>query len=70
MQALVLLHPNFDWPFIVETDASEIVTRGILSQYRDNGHLHPCTYRNCKMSLVEQNYYIYDKELLSIVLAF
>jgi len=70
MQALVLLHPNFKRPFIVETDAFDTATRDILSQHRDDGHLHPCAYHSSKMSPVKQNYDIYDKELLSIVLTF
>jgi len=40
MQAPVLLHPNFDWPFIVETNAFDTTIGGILFQYGDNSHLH------------------------------
>lgn len=47
-----------------------MATGGILSQCGEDGHLHPCAYRSSKMSPAEQNYDIYDKELLSIVLAF
>ena len=42
----------------------------ILSQYGADGQLHPCSYRSSKMTPTEQNYDIYDKELLSVVLAF
>jgi len=70
LQAPVLIHPNFELPFVVETDASDSATGGIISQKGEDGHLHPCAYRSSKMSLVEQNYDIYDKELLAIVLAF
>ena len=69
-QAPVLVHPDFQRPFVIETDASDTATGGILSQYASDGHLHPCAYRSSKMSLTEQNYDIYDKELLSIVHAF
>ena len=69
-EAPVLLHPQFDKPFIIETDASDTATGGILSQYGPDGLLHPCAYRSSKMSAAEENYDIYDKELLSIVLAF
>lgn len=66
----ILTHPKFDQPIIIETDASDAATGGILSQQADDGYLHPCAYRSSKMSPAEQQYDIYDKELLSIVLAF
>ena len=69
-QASVLLHPDFQRPFIIETNASNIATGGIISQYASDGHLHPCAYRSSKMSSIEQSYDIYDKELLSIIHAF
>lgn len=64
------MHPDFQRPFIIETDASDRATGAILSLHGEDGHLHPCAYRSSKMSSAEQNYDIYDKELLSIVLAF
>lgn len=70
LKAPLLIHPNFEKPFIVETEASDTATRGILSQHGEDGHLHPCAFRSSKMTLAERNYDIYDKELLSIVLAF
>ena len=70
IQAPVLLHPNFERPLIVETDASDMAMGAILSQYGEDGYLHLCAYRSSKISLAEQNYDIYDKELLSVVLAF
>jgi hypothetical protein len=54
----------------VETDASNMATGGILSQYGEDGYLHPYAFRSSKMSLMEQNHDIYNKELLSVVLAF
>jgi len=69
-QAPILLHPDFQRSFIIETDASNTAIGGILSQHGDDGHLHPCAYCSAKMSQTEQNYDIYNKELLSIVLAF
>ena len=52
-------------------DASNRAIGTILSQYQNDSYLHPCAYRKCsKMSPTEQNYDIYDKELLNVVLAF
>jgi len=38
-QASVFLHPNFQQPFIIEADASDTATRGILSQRGEDGHI-------------------------------
>jgi len=69
-RVLVLMHPKFEKPFIVEIDASNYATRAILSQHCNNGYLSLGAYRSFKMQPIEQNYDIYDKELLSRVLTF
>ena len=53
----------------VETDASDYVVAGILSQMRD-GMLKPVAFFSKKMTPQECNYDIYDKELLAIVKSF
>jgi hypothetical protein len=62
----------FDWTkdVIVETDASDYVSAGVLSQYDDEGVLHPVAFFSKKHSTTECNYEIYDKELLAIVRCF
>ena len=70
IQTLVLIHPNFEQPFIVETDASDRATGAILLQYGNDGYLHPCAFCSSKMSPTKQNYDICDKELLSVVFTF
>ena len=55
---------------MVETDASDYVSAGILSQFDDNGILHPVAYFSKKHSSAECNYEIYDKELMAIIRAF
>jgi RNase H-like domain found in reverse transcriptase len=53
----------------VETDASDFVTAGVLSQiYGDI--LRPVAFFSKKMSPAECNYMIYDKELLAIIRSF
>jgi hypothetical protein len=39
----------------------------VLSQYGENGRLHPIAYRSRKFSTIEINYEIHDKELLAII---
>lgn len=40
LQTSVFIHPNFERPFVVETDAFDIATGGILSQYGEDEQLH------------------------------
>lgn len=68
--APVLHHFNYDKECIVETDASDYVSAAVLSQYDDEGILHPVAFYSKKHSVAECNYEIYDKELLAIVRAF
>ncbi len=68
--APILQHFNPDKKCIVETDASDYVSAGILSQYSDNGILHPIAFYSKKHSPAECNYEIYDKELLAIIRCF
>jgi hypothetical protein len=44
--------------------------RAYISQLDEKGKLYLVAFFSCKMSLVELNYDIYDKELLAIVEAF
>ena len=66
VQAPTLAHFNYNKKSVLETDASDWATGGILSQYDDNGILWPVAYFSSKHSLAECNYKIYDKELLAI----
>ena len=66
----VLLHFNPYKPIIVETDASDYVSAGILSQYDNENVLRPIAYFSKKHNPAECNYEIYDKELMAIVRCF
>lgn len=59
----------FDWdkPSILETDSSDYVSSGVLSQRDDEGVLHPIAFYSKKLTATECNYEIYDKELMAIV---
>jgi hypothetical protein len=54
---------------VLETDASNWASGGILSQYDDDRILRPVAYFSARYSAQECNYEIYDKELLAIVKA-
>ena len=65
-----MLHLNPHRKTVVETDALDYVSGDILSQYDNNGILHPVAYFSKKLSPAECNYEIYEKELMVIVRAF
>ena len=66
----VLMHFDPDRQIVVETDASDYVSGGILSQYDNERILRPVAYFSKKHNPAECNYEIYDKELMAIVRAF
>jgi hypothetical protein len=55
---------------ILETNSSNYVSAGVMSQYNNNGILYPIAFFSKKHSTTECNYKIYDKELLAIVRCF
>ena len=59
-----------DKPSTVESDSSDCVTEGVLSQSDSQRVLHSVTYFSTCMAPAECNYNIYDKELLAIIRAF
>jgi hypothetical protein len=65
----ILRHYDPNRPALVETDASDFVIAGILSQKFDDGKLHPVNFISRKLSQAELNYDVYDKEMLAIVVS-
>ena len=61
---------DFERDAVVETDACDYVSAGVLSTYDDQGILHPVAFFSKKHAAAECNYEIYDKELLAVVRAF
>ena len=53
----------------METDASDGVIAGVLSQQQPNGEWHPAAYYSKTMIDAKLNYPIHDKEMLAIVLS-
>jgi len=64
---LVLLDPTCS--YLVEADGSGYATGAVLSQMRDDRRWHPVAFISKSLSPAEQNYDIYDKEMLAIIQA-
>ncbi|KAL0932741.1 reverse transcriptase domain protein [Colletotrichum truncatum] len=60
----ILVIPNPEKPFEVETDSSDYAIGGQLGQRDDEGRLHPCAFFSRKLHGPELNYQIHDKELM------
>ena len=54
-------------PTWMETDASDGVVAGVLSQQQDNGEWKPITFFTRAIAIEEIHYKIYNKELLTII---
>jgi hypothetical protein len=65
--APILKHFDRTKEAILETDSSDYVNGGVLSQYGDDGILYPVAFYSNNMAPAECNYEIYDKELLAII---
>jgi RNase H-like domain found in reverse transcriptase len=65
----VLLMPDFDGPFKLETDTSDFDYGAILLQKGPDTHWHPVAYLSKQMLPAEHNYVVYNKELLAIICA-
>ena len=69
--APVLIHADFEKPFVVETDASDFAIGMVLSQPgSDSEHLHPVAFLSRKLTDAEINYDTFDKEALAVYEAF
>lgn len=65
--APILRHYQPDLETKLETDASDGVVAGVLSQRHDDNLWHPTAYYSKGMSDTEKNYEIHDKEMLAII---
>lgn len=70
INAPVLVHYQTHLPSMIETDASDGVVGGVLSQLQDDGQWHPVAFFTKTMLPAEMNYAIFDKEMLAIIKAF
>jgi len=63
----VLAAPDLDKEFRIEADTSNYATRGVLSMKCSDKKWRPVTFISKSLSDTEQNYEIYDKEMLAVV---
>jgi len=66
--APVLAYPNFDLPFILTTDASQVTVAAILSQVQ-NGVERPIAYASRQMNRAEKSNSASEIEMLALVWA-
>jgi len=66
--APILASPQDSEPFRIQADSSDFASRAVLSQqlFREE-KWHPVAFYSKSLSLVEQNYEIYDKKMLAII---
>ena len=69
-EAPILRHFDPNEQCFVETNSSNYVNAGVLSQPNNNSILHPVAFFSRQMSPAKCNYEIYDKELLAIIWCF
>ncbi|KAL5526401.1 hypothetical protein ACEPAF_8124 [Sanghuangporus sanghuang] len=67
--APMLVRPDHEKQFVLETDASNFAMGAVLSQLGDDEILHPIGYWSNTYRDAENNYPVMDKELLAIVKA-
>ena len=68
-QAPVLIIPDENKQFHLETDASDYGIGAVLSQEGEDGKIHPVAFLSTRMDEAERNYEIYDKEMLAVIKA-
>ena len=68
-EAPVLAYPDFDKPFVLETDASNLGLGAVLSQHQVDGKQHPVAYASRALTQAEKRYSITELETLAVVWA-
>ena len=69
IQSPILMYPNFDQDFTLETDASAMGLGAVLSQRAEDGKVHPVAYASRSLSPQEKRYAITELEMLAVVWA-
>jgi hypothetical protein len=69
MEEPVLMMPDLDHPFQIESDASKYASGAVLTQMDSAGKQHPVCFLSKTFTPTERRYEVYDRELLGIVRA-
>ena len=69
VSAPVLATPDFDKPFVLTVDASDVGARAVLLQENSKGIDHPIGYFSHKFNASQRNYSTSEKEALALVFA-
>jgi hypothetical protein len=65
--APILRHFNYKRKVIIETNTTDYIAAGVLSQKDDEGLLHPVAYFSKTHTPAEFKYELYKKELMAII---
>ena len=66
-ESQILMYPDFNRDFILETDASAMGLGVVLSQRAEDGKVHPVAYASRSLSPQEKRYAITELETLAVV---
>lgn len=62
--------PEFECPFIVESDDSNVDIDAFKARKKENGKIHRVQYASRKMNAVERDYSACEREILAVIFAF
>ena len=67
LQAPIMTHPDFNRPFILDTDASDVGIGAVLTQVGSDGLQHVIAFGSRLLTKAEWQYCVTHKELLAVV---